>query len=193
MRKTLIAAFAAASLAVPAGAVAADEPSQENKDNAAELCRALRESAGVENFRSMFGTNESGKNAFGKCVSQKAKKDQKQEETAKANAAKECKAEREADPAAFKEKYGTGEKKSNAYGKCVSQTAKQKKAEADATEEERVTNAAQDCRAEKKADSDAFKEKYGTIANKKNAFGKCVSQKVKEQQQEEETEGGATA
>ena len=39
-------------------------------------------------------------------------------------AAKTCKAERSADPQAFAEKYGTNKNKKNAYGKCVSQTAK---------------------------------------------------------------------
>ena len=112
--------------------------------------------------------------------------------TDKTNAAKECKAERAADPAAFAQKYGTNKNKRNAHGKCVSQKAKEKKTEADATEEERATNAAQECKAEKKADPEAFKNTYGTNENKKNAFGKCVSGKVKEQQQEE-TEGGGTA
>ena len=38
-------------------------------------------------------------------------------------------------------------------------------------------NAAQQCRAERAADIDAFREKYGTNKNKRNAFGKCVSSK----------------
>ena len=36
------------------------------------------------------------------------------------NAAKECRAEREADPDAFEETYGTNGNKKNAFGKCVS-------------------------------------------------------------------------
>jgi hypothetical protein len=40
------------------------------------------------------------------------------------SAAKACKAERATDPAAFKAKYGTNKRKSNAFGKCVSATAK---------------------------------------------------------------------
>ena len=39
-------------------------------------------------------------------------------------------------------------------------------------------NAAQECDAERSADRKAFEDKYGTNHNKKNAFGKCVSQKV---------------
>jgi len=40
-------------------------------------------------------------------------------------------------------------------------------------------NAAKECKAERKADPVAFKEKYGTNKNGKNAFGKCVSSKKK--------------
>ena len=40
-------------------------------------------------------------------------------------------------------------------------------------------NAAKACSDERKADPAAFKAKYGTNANKSNAFGKCVSGKVK--------------
>ena len=37
-------------------------------------------------------------------------------------------------------------------------------------------NAAKQCKAERKTDAAGFAEKYGTNKNKKNAFGKCVSQ-----------------
>ena len=40
------------------------------------------------------------------------------------NAAKGCKTERKADPAAFRAKYGTSKNKRNAFGKCVSQHAR---------------------------------------------------------------------
>jgi PKD domain len=40
-------------------------------------------------------------------------------------------------------------------------------------------NAAKECKAEREDDPDAFKEKYGTNKNGKNAFGKCVSSKSK--------------
>ncbi len=40
-------------------------------------------------------------------------------------------------------------------------------------------NAAQECRAERKADPDAFKQTYGTNHNGHNALGKCVSQQMK--------------
>ena len=175
LKKRLYTLAAIAALAVPAVALA-EQPSEKNKQNASEFCKALREASGQQNFRSMFG---GGENAFGKCVSQAAKRDQIQEQRAEENAAKQCKAERDQDPAAFKDKYGTGKNKKNAFGKCVSQKAKENKAKLDAKEQNQV-NAAKQCKAEKQQDPQAFKNKYGTNENKKNAFGKCVSQKAHE-------------
>ena len=40
-------------------------------------------------------------------------------------------------------------------------------------------NAAKACKAERALGAQAFKDKYGTNANKANAFGKCVSQLAK--------------
>jgi hypothetical protein len=174
-RRSLYILAAVAALAVPAAALA-DQPSQQNQKNAAKYCKALREASGEQNFRSMFG---GGDNAYGKCVAQNAKKDQKQEQTAEENAAKQCKAEQDKDPAAFKQKYGTNKNKSNAYGKCVSQKTHANKAKADKTDQNDVT-AAKQCKAEQAKDAQAFKQKYGTNKNKKNAFGKCVSQKSNE-------------
>ena len=50
---------------------------------------------------------------------------------------------------------------------------------ATATPEE-IQNAAQECRAEREADAAVFAETYGTNDNDRNAFGKCVSTKVHE-------------
>ena len=55
-----------------------------------------------------------------------------------------------------------------AFHKCV-------KLELKATKKA-FKNAAQECRAERADDEDAFRAKYGTNANKRNAFGKCVSE-----------------
>jgi hypothetical protein len=99
----------------------------------------------------------------------------------KRSAVKECKAERGTDEAsreAFKAKYGS-------FGKCVSAGARENKAE----RKEQRSNAARECRAEREAQGvEAFREQYGTNANKRNAFGKCVSSKVKQQRAEEEQE-----
>ncbi len=43
---------------------------------------------------------------------------------------------------------------------------------------EAVENAAHECRAERQADPEQFREDYGTNKNKRNAFGKCVAGKV---------------
>jgi hypothetical protein len=77
-------------------------------------------------FEQVYGTNASGKNAFGKCVSGKAKAASKADVKATVNAAKTCKDLKKNDPAAYA-KYGTGR---TAFGKCVSATAKAKNDEA---------------------------------------------------------------
>jgi ABC-type microcin C transport system permease subunit YejB len=101
-------------------------------------------------------------------------------QSADKNAAKKCKAERgttEQSIAAFKEKYGTNKNKANAFGKCVSAQVKKAEEQQEAAEE----NAAKKCKAERGTTEQsiaAFKDKYGTNANKANAFGKCVSKLV---------------
>jgi hypothetical protein len=192
------------ALVLPASAMGDDPPSQQNFKNAAKYCKALRASAGDANFKAMFGGK---KNAYGKCVSKAARRDAKQEDTAHANAAKQCKAE-QAQPDAdfmaahdgktFAQFYGTNEKGTNAYGRCVSQHAKQNKAEADKREREDV-NSAKECKAEQsQSDADfaaahggkTFTQFYGTNENGKNAFGKCVSQKSKAKNDQQQ--GGTT-
>ena len=90
--------------------------------------------------------------------------------------AQRCAAERtQMGTPAFKQLYGTNANRANAFGKCVSG-----KAEAASDTQERSTvNAAKTCRAEQTQDAAAFKSKYGTNANKSNAFGKCVSAHAK--------------
>jgi hypothetical protein len=92
------------------------------------------------------------------------------------NASQACRAEEEADPEGFAETYGTNNNLSNAFGKCVSSKAKAKAAEA----AEEFKNAAKECRAERDGDPEGFADTYGTNDNRRNAFGKCVSTKVKE-------------
>ena len=81
---------------------------------------------GGKTFDQFYGTNKNGKNAFGKCVSAKTTEADQARTKTIVNASKTCKAERKADPAAFKAKYGTNKDKSNAFGKCVSTAAKAK-------------------------------------------------------------------
>ena len=101
---------------------------QHNNTNAAKQCAAERADAsfptthGAKTFAQFYGTGKNGSNAFGKCVSGKAKELQQEQQHETISAAKTCKTERNSLGAtAFTAKYGG---KSNAFGKCVAQTAK---------------------------------------------------------------------
>jgi hypothetical protein len=85
------------------------------------------------------------------------------------NAAKYCKAVRESKGVdAFQTQYGTNKNKKNAYGKCVSSTAK---AKAEKREDTAETNAATaECKKQQAADATKFAQDY------KN-FGQCVKAK----------------
>src|SRR5262245_38252686 len=144
---TIALTGALAALATPA--LAADTPTAEQQ------CRAERSEMGVQTFRQTYGTNKSRKNAFGKCVSKRNKATHEAEKAAR----QECKAE-----------------KKKPHGDCVGEKA----AETVAAEVEADVNAAKTCKTERKADPDAFKEKYGTNKNRRNAFGKCVSKTAKD-------------
>lgn len=180
MRLILIAALAA--LVVPVAF--AGTPSAGKAAN--DFCKA--------NKAALVGPGKAYKN-HGQCL-----KAQKAVVGAEAkNAAKACKAEM-ADPAfaashggkSFQEHYGTngskgngqgqdkGKGKGNAFGKCVSASAKDGTAESRSAE----VNAAKLCKAWRADDAAArialggktFAEAYGSA---KNAFGKCVSAQKK--------------
>jgi hypothetical protein len=174
MRK-LATLGALALMAVPAVADASP------KSDAQKQCRAERTAMGAQVFRDTYGTNKNKKNAFGKCVSHRTHENKATAKSAHKNAAKQCKEERAADPAAFKEKWGTGKNHKNAFGKCVSATSKAKTKKEEKAQVKAEINAAKQCKEERAADPDAFKTKYGTNKNKSNAFGKCVSTKAKAQ------------
>lgn len=80
-----------------------------------------------QTFDQVYGSGPKHKNAYSRCVSTKAKaltaQGERSEVTAEDNAAKQCRGEQENGPAAFKTKYGTNRTKSNAFSRCVSQTA----------------------------------------------------------------------
>jgi hypothetical protein len=193
VKKLLITvAIAAMSLAAPAVSSAKVHPSKADKNQAKHFCQDLRRSSGKENFAQMFGTGKNHVNAMRNCKRSQsnkiARQDAKAAEQAHKNAAKDCKAERAQDPAAFKDKYGTGKNGKNAYGKCVSQHAKENRQEAKQEQEQREddqVSAAKQCRDERSQDPQAFQDKYGTNGNKRNAFGKCVSQNAKKQEQQD--------
>jgi hypothetical protein len=169
MRKLVYLCITAA-LAIPAFAVAGT-PSSADHAAAVKQCSTERTAMGAPAFRLLYGTNANRSNAYGKCVSKLAQQNAKNQ----SNAAAACRTERAADANAFAAKYGTGKKHANAFGNCVSQTAKA----AAKAQQQATTNAAKACWTERKADPAAFKDHYGTNANKSNAFGKCVSSKVK--------------
>jgi hypothetical protein len=162
MKKILAATVMAAALVVPTGAAA--KPDQSERKAAKAECKAERgkTSATREAFRTKY-------RGFRDCVRRNAAEEEAENETAHRNAAKECKAEG---------LHG------RAYGKCVSTTAREKKAEMDAEdaqEAKEFRNAAKKCAAEREEmGAEAFAEEYGTNRNGKNAFGKCVSQKARE-------------
>lgn len=108
--------------------------------SAAKECKAERSDPDFaaahdgKTFQEFYGSGKKGRNAFGKCVSAKAREakqaedqDDAQEVQSFKNAAQECAAER-SDPGfpaahggkSFDEFYGTNHNHRNAFGKCVS-------------------------------------------------------------------------
>ena len=159
---------------------------QQNLASAQAACTAEQNdvtfpvSHGGKTFDQFYGTGARGKNAFGNCVSSKAKASSRAEGQDRPNPARTCRAARASmGLVAFKLLYGNN---ANAFGKCVSKAAKAR------TQNE--LNAAQTCRAEQ---SDAtfavnhggktFAQFYGRNADLSNAFGKCVSTKASEKGQ----------
>ena len=126
----------------------------QSRPNPSRLCQAERTAMTAAVFTQTYG---GAANAFGKCVSAKAKA-QNQNEVA---AAATCRAE-QANAATFASAYGTA---ANAFGKCVAAKAKAKTQ----SQVQATIKAAKTCAAEQKADPAAFKAKYGT-------FGRCVTQ-----------------
>ena len=85
------------------------------------------------------------------------------------NAAKYCKALRESKGVeAFQTQYGKNANKKNAYGKCVSQTAKAKAEKREDAKEQSVATAA--CKKERSDNAAKFGQDY-------KSFGQCVKAK----------------
>ena len=223
MKKLLTGAcIAAVSLGVPA--MAAAKPNTTDRQQAQRTCKQLRADSGKTNFASMFGE---GKKGLGRCIQRESRENAAERvqaaQDAQKNAAKECKAEQamtddefaaaHADDNpnnnTFATFYGNNASGKNAYGKCVSQHAKenrQEQAAEDRAEDNNQVNAAKECRAEKNdanfattvsndgnPENDTFATYYGTNANHKNAFGKCVSKKAREKNDEQEQEPTTTS
>jgi hypothetical protein len=107
----------------------------QNRISARAACSAEQADANFpaahdgKTFAEFYGTGPNHRNAFGKCVSSKAKATSDQARVNTVNAAKECKAERaQLGAGPFREKYGRNANDRNAFGKCVSLLAKAKTA-----------------------------------------------------------------
>jgi membrane protein involved in colicin uptake len=174
--KTILAATGLALvLLVPTGAIA--KPDKAERDAARAQCTTER--GKTKATREAFRVKYDG---FAGCVGKKAAEEEAENDEARRNAAQDCRAERAANPTAFNETYGTNKNDKNAFGKCVSGKASEKKAAMDAADAQAVAEtkkAAKQCAAERAADEAAFRAEYGTNKNGRNAFGKCVSHKIR--------------
>jgi len=128
-------------------------------------------------FAEYYGTNQGGQNAYGRCVSIVASANSSAEQAGRTNINPEqtCASIRtQLGTALFNKTYGTSTADQNAYGKCISATAK--------SQLHNEVSASSSCKSQQ---SDAtfaanhggktFAEYYGTNADGSNAFGKCVS------------------
>ena len=196
MKKLSVVAGLVVALALPASAVAKPSVDREDKKAAISACKAERGKT-TETRRAFKDKWHS----MSRCIGVVAVAEAKAEEAIHKNAAKECKAEAEMTDEdfavlhpgeTFESFYGTGENGRNAHGKCVSMKVRE--------DNETRTNAAQECKAEARDtefgsshDGKTFSEFYGTNANHRNAYGKCVSGKVREAEEEEQAPEGETA
>jgi hypothetical protein len=139
---------------------------QQGRMNPARTCRGLRTTLGAALFNMSYGKNKNDHNAFGKCVSATARLQAHNELSASATCAAQ-----QTDPnfaanhadETFYQVYGTNADLSNAFGKCVSGTAKT----TSTAHTHAVAQAARTCRAERKSHPAAFKSKY-------KRFSACV-------------------
>jgi hypothetical protein len=156
-------------LALPAGAMGT--PNHTDKTNAAKECRTEQGTTDATKlaFAQKYGTNDNDANAFGKCVSSRARAEESQRKAARKAARRACAAR----------KHGNG----HAYGRCVEHKQKALKRKADREDIQEIQseqNAARTCAQEREqTGDDAFANKYGTNRNKRNAFGKCVSKQAR--------------
>jgi hypothetical protein len=167
MRKLMLGAVLA--LALPAAALA-QESTPSPAELAAAACKTEKSEMGTKTFKKTYVAKSASK-AMKACLAKQGVV----AATELKNAAKTCKAQRESDPEGFKA-WGTNKNGKNAYGKCVSATAR---AATEETTENRVS-AADTCKAMKADKKAEFDAAFGTG---KNAFGKCVSKTAEELEQ----------
>lgn len=156
---------------------------QADLKSANALCRAeqadpnFAATHGGKTFVQFYGTGAKHKNAFGNCVSLKARNSSATGQSG-VNPARACVALRTRMTAAvFKQSFGTNANHSNAFGKCVAVVAR-----AQSTD---LVTAAEACLAEatdgafaSAHDGKSFQQFYGTNRDLSNAFGNCVLKKL---------------
>ena len=206
MKKLLTIICATAAVAAPAFASSSADQRAAHKQ-AVKTCQQQHKALSKADFKALYG-----KNGVAHCVKKETAENVREakqaEQQAQTNAAQQCKAERSDenfaashDGKSFQEFYGTGKNGKNAYGKCVSMRARQNQQQLTAQDDQQDQNqvtAAKQCKAEQGDDSFAashdgksFSEFYGTNANHKNAFGKCVSKTTRQLNQEQEQQQGS--
>ena len=174
--------------AIGTGVALADSSTPNPNQVAAQQCTNELHAMGAKGFKALYGDNAPKyQHAMRNCQRQHGKS----AHNVVNNAAQQCKAE-QADAtfadnhggSTFDQVYGTNANDRNSFGKCVSSKVQSTEAQ----QEENLQNAAQQCRAERgdagfaaAHGGKSFTDFYGTNHNRKNAFGKCVSQKAKAQ------------
>jgi hypothetical protein len=168
----------------PAAALAHGKPAA--RATAERQCRTELRTMGSATFRGTYGTNGHQTNAFGKCVAHRTRQNAADQATSQSNAAQTCRAQQSDSNFAashngktFAAFYGTNQNGANAFGKCVASQARSQAQQAQTDEVNAEDSAAQTCSSEQSSDASAFRSKYGTNANGANAFGKCVSETAK--------------
>jgi hypothetical protein len=164
---------------------------QQNLTSAQAACSAEQSdpnfaaSHGGMSFAQFYGTGKKDKNAFGNCVSTKAKASSVAEGKARPNPSRTCRSLRsQMGATTFALTYGKNANDRNAFGKCVAKTAH--------AQTQNEVSAASACRAEQ-ADANfaashsgkTFAQFYGT-GDLANAFGKCVAAKASEKSQSQQ-------
>ncbi len=171
--RTFVVAALLALLAVPA--VALGQPPAAGKPGTD--CTTQLAAMGPTTFKQTYSPHGSARSAMAQCVARFTLIENQNVN----NAAKTCRTEQAADPAAFMKKYGTNGNGHNAFGKCVSTIAAKKSA----TDVSATIGAAKACKTERSQMLPAdFAKKYNATGAGENAFGKCVSAKSKQTEQQ---------
>lgn len=126
-------------------------------------------------FDQYYGKGKKDQNAYANCVSVVAKANRQAEQQGRMNPARTCRALRtQLGASLFDLSYGKNKNDRNAFGKCVSATARlqaQNELSASAT----CATAQADPNFASTHGGQTFYQYYGTNADQSNAFGKCAS------------------